>query len=154
FARFIPAAAKRARYLHLMVQPELVRLFVHAFSGLQNVNIIPKPAPFVEAEAWSTFVGLPTALGLTDEEIRSTPPIDCPRITLPMNWKVPDRKLHIGIAWAGSPLNEINHHRSIPFEQFFDLYRVPGVQLYSLQVDQEFQRLYDHHGMPLIRDLK
>jgi tetratricopeptide (TPR) repeat protein len=154
FSRFIPLAAKRSRYLHLMVQPELVRLFMHAFVGLANVNIVPKPAPFVEADAWSTFVGLPTALGLTDEEIRSTPPIDCPRGSLPGGWKVPDRKLHIGIAWSGSSLNDINPHRSIPFEQFLELYRVPGVQLYSLQVDGEFQRMYDAHGLPLVRDLK
>lgn len=154
FARFIPLAAKRARYIHLMVQQELVRLFMHAFVGLPNVNIIPKPAPFQEADAWSTFVGLPTALGLTDEEIRSTPHIECPRSALPVNWKIPDRKLHVGIAWAGSPLNDINPHRSIPFEQFLDLYRVPGIQLYSLQVDGEFQRLYDCHGLPLIPDLR
>jgi hypothetical protein len=161
FARFVPLAAKRVKYIHLMVQRELVRLFVHAFVGLGNVNIIPKPAPFQEADAWSTFVGLPTALGLTDEEIRSTPHIDFPQLGVPVdpitrlpNWKIPDRKLHIGIAWAGSPLNDINPHRSIPFEQFLDLYRVPGIQLYSLQMDAEFQRLYDCHGLPLVRDLK
>ena len=154
FARFIPLAAKRARYLHLMVQPELVRLFMHAFAGLGNVNIVPKPAPFLEADAWTTFVSLPTALGLTTEEIRSTPSISFPRVQLPPNWKLPDRKLHIGIAWAGSPLNDINNHRSIPVEQFFELYRVPGVQLYSLQIGPEAQRLYDSHGLPLVRDLQ
>jgi len=153
FARFVPLASKRARYIHLMVQQELVRLFVHAFVGLPNVNIIPKPAPFCEADAWSTFVGLPTALGLTDEEIRSTPHIECPRVALPAGWKVPDRKLHIGIAWAGSPLNDINPHRSIPFEQFLELYRVPGIHLYSLQVGPENQRMYDSHGLPIVRDL-
>lgn len=153
FARFIPLAAKRARYLHLMVQPELVRLFMHAFVGLPNVNIVPKPAPFPEADAWTTFVSLPTALGLSEEEIRSTPHIAWPKTQLPMNWKLPDRKLHVGIAWAGSPLNDINNHRSIPVEQFFELHRVPGVQLYSLQVGPQAQQLYDAHGLPFVRDL-
>ncbi len=153
FARFIPAAAKRARYLHLMVQPELVRLFMHAFVGLPNVNIVPKPAAFPEADCWSTFVSLPFALGLSDQEIRQAPHISYPVMSLPMNWKVPDRKLHIGIAWAGSDLNDINKHRSIPFEQFLDLYRVPGIQLYGLQIGQYSQQLYDHHGLPVVRDL-
>jgi hypothetical protein len=153
FARFIPAAAKRARYLHLMVQPETVRLFMHAFVSLPNVNIVPKPAPFPEADCWTTFVSLPTALGLSDEEIRDTPHITYPVVPLPGGWRVPDRKLHIGIAWAGSPLNDINHHRSIPVEQFFDLYRVPGIQLYGLQVGQFAQQLYDTHGLPVVRDL-
>ena len=49
------------------------------------------------------------------------------------NWRIPDRKLHIGISWAGSPLNDIDKHRNIPVTQFFDLYKVPGIQLYSLQ---------------------
>ncbi len=153
FARFVPLAAKRARYLHLMVQPELVRLFMHAFVGLPNVNIVPKPAPFPQADAWSTFVSLPFALGLETEEIINTPHIDFPKLRLPPGWRVPDRKLHIGIAWAGSDLNDINKHRSIPITQFFDLYRVPGVQLYGLQVGQYSQQLYDAHGLPLVRDL-
>jgi hypothetical protein len=153
FARFIPAAAKKARYLHLMVQPELVRLFMHAFVGIPNFNIIPKPAPFPEADAWTTFVSLPTALGLTTQEIRQAPHISYPVVPLPMNWKVPDRKLHIGIAWAGSPLNDINVHRSIPVEQFFELVQVPGIQLYGLQVGQHGQQLYDVHGTPFVRDL-
>jgi len=153
FARFVSLAAKRSRYLHLMVQPELLRLFMHAFVGIPNVNIVPKPAPFPQADCWTTFVSLPTALGLTDREIRETPHIDYPRLQLPQNWKLPDRKLHIGIAWAGSPLNDINGHRSIPVEQFFDLYRVPGVQLYSLQIGQFAQQIYDSHGLPVVRDL-
>ena len=153
FARFIPGAARRARYLHLMVQPELVRLFMHAFVGLPNVNIVPKPAPFPEADCWTTFVSLPFALGLSDEEIRQTPHISYPVMPLPPGWKVPDRKLHIGIAWAGSDLNDINKHRSIPFEQFLDLYRVPGIQLYGLQIGRYAQQLYDHHGLPVVRDL-
>ena len=153
FARFIPGAAKRAKYLHLMVQPELVRLFMHAFVGIPNINIVPKPAPFPEADCWTTFVSLPTALGLSTEEIRQAPHISYPVVQLPLNWKVTDRKLHIGIAWAGSPFNDINSHRSIPVEQFFDLYRISSIQLYALQIGPESQRLYDNHGLPLVRDL-
>lgn len=153
FARFIPEAAKQSKYLHLAVQPELVRLFMHAFVGLQNVNIIPKPAPFPQADYWTTFVSLPFALGLSDEEIVNQRHITAPRIQIPINWKVSDRKLHVGIAWAGSPLNDINVHRSIHVTRFFDLFRVPGVQLYSLQVGPQAQDLYDNHGLALVRDL-
>lgn len=126
---------------------------MHAFVGLSNVNIVPKPAPFPEADCWTTFVSLPTALGLTTEEIRQAPAISYPIVQLPQTWRVPDRNLHIGIAWAGSDLNDINVHRSIPVHQFFDLYRVPGVQLYGLQIGQYSQQLYDAHGLPVVRDL-
>lgn len=153
FARFVPLAAKRAKYIHACVQPELLRLFAHAFIGLPNVNVVPKPAGFLPADHWSTFVSLPFALGLEDDAIRQTPDIEVPRAALPLNWKVPDRKFHIAIAWAGSPLNNINHHRSIPVALFYELYRVPGVQLYSLQCDQNRQQMYDSGGLPLIVDL-
>lgn len=153
FSRFVPLASKRAKYIHACVQPELHRLFLHAFVGLPNVNVVPKPSGFLPADYWSTFVSLPFALGLNDEEIRSTPGIEAPRGHIPINWKVPDRKLHVGIAWAGSDLNNINVHRSIPVEQFFDLCAVPGVQLYALQVDHRRQQMYDRGGSPLIVDL-
>lgn len=155
FARFVPLVAKKARFIHLAVQPELQHLFMHAFVQYPNINIMVKPAAFPEADCWSTFVSLPWALGLSDDEITGQPHISCPARPLPNAsfWKVPDRKLHVGIAWAGSPLNDINPHRSIPVTQFFELYRVPGVQLYALQVGAQAQELYDNHGTSLVKDL-
>lgn len=153
FARFVPLAAKRAKYIHACVQPELYHLFLHSFVGIPNVNVVPKPCGFLPADHWTTFVSLPFALGLTDKEIRETPGIAVPNVRIPVNWKQPDRKLHIAIAWEGSDLNNINRHRSIPVEQFFDLYRVPGVQLYALQCDGKRQQMYDKGGLALIVDL-
>jgi hypothetical protein len=69
------------------------------------------------------------------------------------DWKVPDRKFHIGIAWSGSALNDINSHRSIDLKHFLDLCEVPGVQLYSLQKDAKRQDLYDTGASSVIRDL-
>lgn len=153
FARFVEPLCKRSKYVHARIQPELLRLFQHAFIHVPNLNLIPSPCSFPTADAWTTFVGLPHALGLSDEEIRNAPQVKLPRITMPGEWKVPDRKLHIGIAWAGSPLNDINKHRSIPVTQFFDLYKVPGVQLYSLQVGAHAKDMHDAGGAPIIRDM-
>jgi len=97
--------------------------------------------------------GRPFALGLTDEQVASTPHISYPVYTLPKNWKVHDRKFHIGIAYAGSPLNEIDVHRNIPITQFLDLYRVPGIQLYSLQVGEKAKELHEAGCAALIRDV-
>lgn len=153
FARFVPASAKRCKHIHACVQPELARLFLHAFNDLPNVSVVPKPCGFLPADYWSTFVSLPFALGLSEEEIRSAPAIKPPSVSMPVRWKVANRKLHVGISWAGSTLNRINAHRCIPVEQFFDLYRVEGIQLYALQIDQNRQQLYDAGGMGLIYDL-
>lgn len=154
FARFIPELCRRAKYVHALIQPEFLRLFNNAFVGrCPNLNLIPQPAPFPPADTWSTFVSLPNALGLSADEIRHAPNIDLPKFFIPRNWKVPDRKLHVGIAWAGSPLNDIDKHRNIPLHHFAELYRVPGIQLYSLQVGDRAKELNEHGYGPVIYDL-
>jgi len=153
YSRFVRQAAKRANFLHICVQPELMRLFAHAFADLKNINFMPQPGVFPAADYWTTFVSLPFALGFTDKEIRTAKNIEAPIYGLPRTWKVPDRKLHIGIAWAGSPLNEIDQHRNIPVHHFFDLYRVPGIQLYAFQVDGKKDQLHQNGGAALVRDL-
>lgn len=153
FARFVPELCKRAKYVHAAIQPEMMRLFIHAFSGVKNLNLLPAGQVFPPADAWTTFVGLPNALKLDADTIRNTAQIAIPNFTIPLNWKVSDRKIHIGIAWGGSPLNDIDKHRSIPVEQFLELYRLPGVQLYSLQVGDRAKEMYDIGAAGLIRDL-
>jgi hypothetical protein len=64
-----------------------------------------------------------------------------------------DRKLHIGIQWKGSPDNEIDKHRSIDPRYFLDLYRVPGIQLYSFQVGPFSQEMNAIGGGVLVKDL-
>jgi hypothetical protein len=153
-SRFLRMTCERARYVHACVHPELLKLLQYAMMDVKNLNLLPQPCNFPAADAWTTFVSLPFALGLTDDEIRDAPQFkyDAPR-TNAKQWKVPDRKLHIGISWRGSALNEINEHRSIPVTQFLDLYKVPGVQLYSLQVDASKQQMFDTGCAPVIKDL-
>lgn len=153
FSRFVERAAKKCKFIHAAVQPELLRLFSLSLGHISNLNLIPMPGPFPEADCWTTFVSLAFALGLTDEEIRKQPSIHVDFWKAIDSWKVPDRKLHIGIAWGGSALNDIDKHRNIPLENFFELYRVPGVQLYSLQVDSRSKELQDAGSAAVIRDL-
>lgn len=153
-SRFLRLTCQRARYVHACVHPELLRLLQYALLDVPNLNLLPQPCNFPAADAWSTFVSLPFALGLTDDEIRNTPALKYdPARSNAKQWKVPDRKLHIGIAWRGSALNDINEARSIPITQFLDLYKVPGIQLYSLQVDVNKQQLFDSGCAPVIQDL-
>lgn len=154
YARFVRQLCSKVKYVHAMVQHELFRLFQSVFFDIKNLNIIPGlSGSFPAADAWTTFVSLPHALALNDEEIINAPQIECPVHSVPTTWKVPDRKLHVGIAWAGSPLNDIDKHRNIPLTEFFELYRVPGIQLYSLQVDARKNDLFEMGGLPLITDL-
>ncbi len=154
FARFVRQTCKISKYVHARIQPNLMRLFQHAFVDIPNLNLIPQPCPFPVADAWTTFVSLPHNLNLTDEEIRNASHIDCPVISKYPGWRVSDRKFHIGIAWGGSPLNDIDKHRNIPVQYFLELFRVPGVQLYSLQVGDRAKDMHDSLGAgPVIADL-
>lgn len=153
YARFVEGAALRCKFVHMCVQPELLRAFQHAFVHLKNIDLSPLPARYPPADYWTTFCSLPFALDLADEDICNEPQIELPVYSLPKTWKVPDRKFHIGISWRGSKLNEINEHRSIPIQQFLELYRVPGVQLYSLQCDESRQQLFDTGCAAVISDL-
>lgn len=154
FARFVELASKRAKYIHMVIQPALMRLFSNCFSHLRNVNIIPQAPnlPFPSADCWTTFVSLPYALGLTDQQIRDQPHIELPNFRMPVSWKMQDRKFHIGIAWAGSPLNDIDRFRNIPVEMFFELHRVPGIALYSLQKDDKAGQVHEAGGAALVHD--
>lgn len=141
FARFIPAALKRVKYAHVTVHRELLRSFQQAFVGYDNINILPlgiQPA-FMPADYYTSMVSLPWSMSLTQDEITDTPQITLPSSGVAskydQQWKQKDARFHVGIAWAGSTLNQINPYRSIPVTTFLELTRVPGVQLYSLQVD-------------------
>lgn len=153
FARFVERAASVSKFVHLCIQPELMRLFDYSFMHLKNINLLPLGQPFPAYDHWTTFVSLPYALGLTDQQVISQPHFVPNTTPVRKEWLVGDRKLHIGIAWAGSDLNEINHHRSIPLKFFLELAKVPGIQLYSLQKDAKRQELYDTGASAVIRDM-
>lgn len=153
FARFVEAVCKRSRYVHAYIQPQLMRVFMYAFNHIPNLNLLPSGNAYPQADAWTTFVSLPYSLGLSDQEVRTAPQIRPPVYHLPTSWMVPDTKLHIGIAWAGSPLNDIDRYRNIPVEQFLELYRVPGIQLYGLQIGERQKELHESGSVALIRDL-
>ena len=154
FARFVERAAKKSKFIHMAVQQELVRLFAASFQHIPNLNIIALPCPWPPADCWSTFVSLPSCMNLTDEEIVNEPGIRIPPFQAPStSWKSPDRKYHIGVSWAGSKANEIDRWRSFPLEHLLELYRVPGIQLYSLQVGDRAMELHNAGCATLLRDL-
>jgi tetratricopeptide (TPR) repeat protein len=156
FARFVPAASKAVKKLIFRVQPDILRMMTLAFSGLRNVEVQPQSPVFPLADALVPVMSIPTALGLTTEQIRTQRQVwEMPphRSEVPPGWKSPGRRLHIGIAYAGSPLNDIDRHRSIPVTEFLALYRVPGIQLYSVQCGDRVQAMHEAGCASLIRDM-
>ncbi len=104
-------------------------------------------------------MSIPTALDLSDKEIKDAPPLPCPDFRTDPSWKSPDRDFHIAVTWTGSNANWINGHRSFPMEQLLELYRVPGIQLYSMQVDagqpgDPSMQIHQQGAATLIRDMR
>ena len=156
YVRFVPEVARRvglAGKIIMTIQPELTRLFRAMLQAYPMVEIHPLPASFPAADYWTSTVSLPVALGLSNNEIKFAPNLPMPPFGVMPVWKAPERKLHIAICWGGSPLNEIDKWRSMKVEQFLELYRVPGIQLYSLQIGERAQELHAAGCAALIKDL-
>lgn len=153
FARFIEMAAARSKFMHIIVQKELVRLLSASLQHVQNIAILGSPQPFLPADCWTTPMSLPTAMGLSTEEIINAPQIKIPNFVGNPQFKNPDAKFHIAVAWSGSPGSDINHWRSFPVEKLLELYRVPGIQLYSIQTNEQAKELHATGCATLIRDL-
>jgi hypothetical protein len=154
FARFLERAAAKCKFMYVGVQKELVRLLKASFQHIPNISIDPIAANgWPPADVWTTFVSLPTALDLSEEEIRGAPGIKVPQFEIGTQWKNPDRKFHIAVAWKGSSQSDIDHHRSFAVENLLRLYEIPGVQLYSLQIGERATELHSAGASALIRDL-
>ncbi len=157
FARFIPEVLRRVKFAHVAVHRELMVPFQRAFLRYDNVDIVPLQPNFRQADFYTSSVSLPWSLKLTQDEIVNTPQVEIASSGIAsmynQSWKVKDARMHIGIAWTGSTLNQINAYRSIPVTTFLDLYRVPGIQLYSLQVGERSKDMHEQGCAAAIRDL-
>lgn len=161
FARFIPHVMAKGCDLVLQVQPALVRTFQAMFeceadaeAGTGRCIVMPTPSPFPPADYWTTPTSLPFGLGLTNEEIENCAPVKMPPFQSQPTWKIPDRKLHVGICWAGSPQNDIDRWRSMDVRLFLELCAIPGVQLYSLQIGPRAEDLHAHGLAALMYDMQ
>jgi len=153
YLRFIPAAAKRCAKIVMHMQSELMRMAALMLMDCANVEIIPLNAPLPVADIWVGITSLPVALGLSSDEIEHAPQLPITIESSLAPWKARGRKLHIGICWAGSPGNDVDRWRSTGIENFLELCRVPGVQLYSLQIGPHSQDVHATGSAAVVKDL-
>lgn len=156
FMRFLPAVSQRAGKIRLQVHSELQRVVgaMVAAHGLTNVEISPLgmvPA----ADFWCATTSMPVALGWSSEQIAGAKQLAVPLAGLSNRpeWKARDRKLHVGVCWGGAPANAIDKWRSTEVTRFLELYKVPGIQLYSLQIGPRAIELHNLGCAALVRDL-
>lgn len=156
FLRFVPPAIDRVGRVILHVHPELARLagmMLKPWIDRQKCEVVAMGAPFPAADFWCPIGSLPVMLDLDDDQIRHAEGLTIPWWGVPAQWKEATAKHHIAVAWAGSPINDVDRWRTFPVELLLPLSGVPGVQLYSVQVGPRSQDLYSTGSAAVIRDL-
>lgn len=153
-ARFLPQATERAGRVILQCQPELVGLLQGWFPS--NVEIVPQTHELPPADAWTSVFSLPTALGLTTEEIRDCPGLrpDFSKLAVgPIHGQMKPENFNVVFAYAGAPASDIDAYRSIKPTEFLPLLDVPGVKLWSIQVGPRVKELHEAGMAALVQDV-
>jgi len=133
FARYVPLVARRAAKVFLTCQADLMRLY----RGLDAaVELIEPGAPPPEFDVHCSLASLPMLFCTTLATIPPAPYLHADA-ALSEQWRqrlqsVP-AKIKIGLAWAGSPKNKLDRHRSIPLSAFAPLSQIPDAHFFSLQ---------------------
>lgn len=152
--RFVPAVLKRGARVTLQIQPDLLRLAGMMLPPHERLSIAPL-GTYPEADFWCSMTSLPVALDLSSEEIANAPGLPVPHIPLAndVQWKLRESRFHIGIAWAGATNNDIDKWRSMDILNFLALYKIPGIQLYGLQIGPRAADIHNTGSAALVRDL-
>lgn len=150
FARFIDEASTKVDRLIFVVQPELVKLLSEE---CPTAEVVPQDHTLPPVDAWCPVFSLPVPLDLGDDQITHREWTIAPKAVEDTSWKRKGARLHVAIAWAGAPANDIDRHRSIPFAEFLALREIPGIALYSVQVGERARDLHDNGAAALVRDM-
>lgn len=147
FARFLPLVKARCKKL-IIVCTEPLRLL---FKNMQCVDEVRLPGnlPADLFDVYCPIMSLAGVLKITLETLdKNTPYITIPKAlvvpTLPDN-----NKPKIGLVWAGSPTQAINHHRSCPIEDMMAITHNDQFDFYSLQlpVSSDDKQLLQKHNV-------
>lgn len=128
FARYVPAAARRAMRTILSVPKPLIRLLR---SNLPGVDVVDAAAELPRHDAAIPIMSLAAALGRDEGPARSK----VPYLARPEPADLrSDGRFVVGLVWAGNPDQARDHLRSTTLDTLEPLFSVPGVRWVSLQV--------------------
>ncbi|WP_448562211.1 tetratricopeptide repeat protein [Trichothermofontia sp.] len=107
-----------------------------------NIIVTDQPSiPISDFDEYISLMSLPKLFGTTPDSI----PLPVPYLFAPeissIHLKTTSLTLKIGIAWAGSSLNQENDKRSCTLTDLLSLLNLKNIDFYSLQVGPESQQL-------------
>jgi FkbM family methyltransferase len=152
FIRYVPLVRERGGRVTVCCPPEAVPLLASCQGIEQLLTEVPSDWP----ATYASLLSLPGIFGTTLATIPANVPylaVDLPRVerwhqqldSLSARGRKDNesRSLNIGIAWQGNPKHKQDRQRSLPLTRFESLARLPGVQLFSLQVGPGAEQLAD-----------
>lgn len=145
FIRYAPLVARRDGYVIVECQAPLIQLL----ATVPGINqLVAQGETLPQFDVHLPLLSLPHRLGTTLETIPAQIPYVSPPASHHLKLDAPQGTLlKVGIAWAGSPKNPNNRHRSLDVAHFLTLLNISGVAFYSLQKEPpaaELDRLGDN----------
>ena len=135
FVRFAAQVKSRGGDVIMECRPPVTQL-LSMVDGIDQTFDLGQPLPKHDLQI--DLMSLPYALGVTlDNLTAQTPYLHLGEHTTDAFRDSPETSLNIGIVWSGSATRDQAHLRDCPPELFESLTKVPGIQLYSLQVGAE-----------------
>jgi tetratricopeptide (TPR) repeat protein len=132
FIRYIPMVAERGARVVLACQPELARLFKQ-LDHIDQMLVANDPLPKFDVHC--ALLGLPRVFKTNLDSIPAQIPYlkSDPQAAAKWRERMPtERRLKIGISWAGRPVHQEDRKRSIPLAMFAPLQEA-GAWFCSLQ---------------------
>ena len=147
FARFLPMVRERCKKL-IIVCTEPLRLLYKEMDCVDEVRL-PGNLP---ADLFDVYCPIMSLAGVLEINLDNLP-TQTPYLSISKQVVVAELpnngKPKIGLTWAGSPTQQINHHRSCPIEDIMALAHNKGFDFYSLQVplSEDHKKELEKHGI-------
>jgi len=153
FARFLPQVKQRCKKL-IIVCTEPLRLLFKEMSCVDEVRL----AGNLPADLFDVYCPIMSLAGVLEITLE-TLPTKVPYLSLPKQVVVPElpdnSKPKVGLVWAGSSTQAINHHRSCPVDEMMKLVS-NDFDFFSLQLplnEQDKATLVQNHVVDLEQEL-
>jgi tetratricopeptide (TPR) repeat protein len=133
FCRYVPVIARLGARVVLEVQPPLVPLL----TGIEGAAaVIARGDPLPAFDGHCPLSSLPLAAATTIDRI--PPPVlgTLPTVETRPHWRAAlgaAGRPRIGLVWAGSPGNSLDHRRSMPARHLRQILDLPDLAFFSLQ---------------------
>ena len=147
FARFLPMVKERCKKL-IIVCTEPLRLLYKDMDCVDEVRL-PGNLP---TDLFDVYCPIMTLAGVLKIDMDNLP-TKVPYISISKQVVVPELKStgkpKVGLVWAGSPTQQINHHRSCPIEAMMELADNEQYDFYSFQlpISEDDKKLLEKHDV-------